>query len=341
MLSHGALIKKHLIVKITTKSCFMGIIHSMRSRLEGWLNSSNPDDKHIDYVVDIIEPRLKQVRDYRKRLREPLERCRAHCRAMVTEIPGPIKLSRNGYGGDPFIRAAFTKAEHLEELLFHTDKGRLSSELSGSQRVALLTMTSREKTIFGRKQLGNMMVTETAMRAITFTDHTLVGLSSTVASSREALEKYTLDIIAEAAARELSEARTRLVDLNERQQRLRAMEKMFGTATGGTMGCVFVPYDPDKAEKQKAIEKLLAETEDQIDSAKSRSETPQDWLRIIEDFLSKPDEILNMRLISLRLNWKNVLTEDPGEKADTITFATFTLADEMQREGVLVQYELD
>ena len=32
--------------------------------------------------------------------------------------------------------------------------------------------------------------------------------------------------------------------------------------------------------------------------------------------------------------------DDPNEKADTITFATFTLADEMQREGVLVEYEL-
>jgi len=47
-----------------------------------------------------------------------------------------------------------------------------------------------------------------------------------------------------------------------------------------------------------------------------------------------------MQRISLRLNWKNVLTDDPNEKAETITFATFTLSDEMQREGVLVEYNL-
>ena len=319
----------------------MGIFHSMRSRIEGWLNNSDrdPENELIDYVVDIIEPKLKQVRNYRERLREPLTMCRGHCRAMVSEIPGPIKLKRNGHGGDPLIKAAFSKSELLDNLLNQADLLKTSASLSGTDRVALLTMASRERTIFGRKQLANMMVADAAMRAITFTDHNIVGLSTTVADSRKALEKHSLDILAEAAARKLSEARTTLVDLNQRQQSLRAMEKMFGAGTRPSMGCVFVPYDPEKSKKLKEIEKLMADTEDEIASARSRSETPENWLTMVENYLSKPDDILNMRLITLRLNWKNVLTDDPSEKADTISFATFTLADEMQREGVLVEYE--
>ncbi len=321
----------------------MGIFHSMRSRIEGWLHNSDrdPENELIDYVVDIIEPKLKQVKNYRERLRAPLNTCRGHCRAMVSEIPGPIKLKRNGHGGNPLIKAAFSKSELLDNLLNQADLLKTSASLSGTERVALLTMASRERTIFGRKQLANMMVADAAMRAITFTDHNIVGLSTTVANSRKALEKHSLDILAEAAARKLSEARTTLVDLNQRQQSLRAMEKMFGAGTRPSMGCVFVPYDPEKSKKLKEIEKLMADTEDEIASARSRSETPENWLTMVENYLSKPDDILNMRLITLRLNWKNVLTDDPSEKADTISFATFTLADEMQREGVLVKYEHD
>ena len=318
----------------------MSVFHSMRNRIEGWFHTGDPDNELIDYVVNIIEPKLKLAKGYRKRLREPLEICREHCRALVAEIPGPIKLRRNGHGGDPFIKAAFTKSELLENLLNQADLARSSALLSGEVRVALLTMTSRERTIFGRKQFGDLMVADAAMRAVTFTDHALVGLSTTLESSRGALEKYSLDILAEAAARELSEVRTKLVDLNQRQERLRAMGKMFGTGTGARMGCVFVPYDPEKSKKQKEIRELLTETEEEIASARSKSETPDDWLTIVENNLTRPDDILNMRRISLRLNWKNVLTDDPSEKADTITFATFTLADEMQREGVLVEYEL-
>jgi hypothetical protein len=303
------------------------------------IRTSDPDHELVDYAVNIIEPNLKLAKNYHTRLREPLKICRAHCRALVAEIPGPIKLRRNGNRGDPFIRAAFTKAEQLEELLNRADQVTSSAPLSGTQRVALLTMTSKERTIFGTRRMGDMVVGDAAMRAVTFTDHTIVGLSSNLASSREALEQYTFDILIEAAAKQLSEIRTRLVDLNQRQQWLRTMGKMFGEETRADMGCMFVPYDPEKSRKQKEIDKLLAETEDELASAREGTETPDDWLKIVEQFLSTPDDILNMRLMSLRLNWKNVLTDDPSEKADIITFATFTVADEMQREGVLVEYE--
>jgi hypothetical protein len=303
------------------------------------IRSSDPGNERIDYAVDIIEPQLRLAKNYRARLREPVKLCRAHCRALVEEIPGPIKLRRNGNRSDPFIRAAFTRAEQLEELLSRADQTGSSATLSGRQRVALLTMTSKERTIFGTRRMGDMMVGDAAMRAVTFTDHAIVGLSSNLASSREALEQYTFDILIEAAARHLSEIRTRLVDLNQRQQWLRTMGKMFGEETRADMGCMFVPYDSEKSRKRQEVDKLLAQTEDELVSAKSGKETPEDWLKIVEQFLSTPEDVLNMRLMSLRLNWKNVLTDDPGEKADVITFATFTVADEMQREGVLVEYE--
>ena len=249
-------------------------------------------------------------------------------------------LNRNGYGSDPLLRTLFLKSEQFEQLLNQADLQRTENHLSGSRRVALLSMASKEKTIFGRKQHGEMMVADAAMRAITFTDHILVGLATNLSESKHALEKHALDIIAEAAARHLSEARTRLVDLRERQERLRAMEKMFGSRSGRSMGSAIAQYDPEQSEKQQEIEHLLAETEDKLAVARSRSETPEDWLKIVAAFLSRPSDILSMKRISLRLNWKNVITDDPSEKADIITLGTFNIGDELQREGVLVEYEL-
>ncbi|NNK95660.1 MAG: hypothetical protein HKP41_15015 [Desulfobacterales bacterium] len=318
----------------------MSIFRSIWSRIGGgWRHASKPEDELIDYFVTTVEPELKRVKGYRKRLREPLRICRGHCKSLVAEIPGPIIVRRTEHCDDPFIRAAFTGSNRIEDLFDHANGTISQAKLSGTRRFALLTMTSREKTIFGRKQLGDMMVGDAAMRTVDFNDHNIVGLATTLASSREALEKYTLEIIAEAAAQELSAIRTKLVDLRQRQEWLRTMNKMFGTGTSVNMGCVFVPFDPEKQKKQQEIEQLMVENEDEIASARSESEAPENWLTIVENFLSKPEDILNMRLISLRLNWSNVLTDDPKEKADTITFATFTLADEMQREGVLIVYE--
>ena len=184
-----------------------------------------------------------------------------------------------------------------------------------------------------------MIVGDAAMRTINFTDHNLVGLATTLTNSRKALEKYSLEIIAEATARQLSEIRTKLVDLRQRQEWLRAMNKMLGGEKKAGMGCVFVPFDPEKQQKQQKLKQMLVETESEIAAASSESGMPEDWLTIVENFLATPEDIMSMQLVSLRLNWSNVLTDDPDEKAETITFATFTLADEMQREGILVAYD--
>ena len=271
-------------------------------------------------------------------MREPLQICREHCRSIVAEIPGPIYLKRSGYSDDPVIKAAFSRPDLVADLLKRADGTTAQATLPGTDRIGLLTMRSTEKTIFGSKKMGNMIVGDAAMRTITFTDHNLVGLATTFESSQEALRKFSFEIIAEATARELSGIRTRLVDLRKRQEWLRGTYKMFGSGKG-TMGCVFVPFDPEKQKKQKKLEQMLEETTNEIASARSESETPEDWLTIVEEFLSSPENILSMRLVSLRLDWSNVLTDDPEEKANTITFATFTLADEMQRDGILVSYE--
>lgn len=316
-----------------------GVFQTMLNRVGEVFQTNQPEDEFIDYVVNTIEPKLKQVRGYRKRLQEPLNHCREHCKALVAKIPGPIYLKQSDFHDHPVIKATFAGSGRIEEILRRADSAADQSPISGTERVALLTMTSKQKTVFGRKKQGNMMMADTAMRAITFTNHNIVGLAATLDDSKKALEKYCLEIIAEAAARELSEIRTKLVDLRQRHEWLRAMHKMFGAEQQSGMGCVFVPFDPEKAQKQQKLKQMMAETEGEIAEASRKSETPEKWLTIVEDFLSKPEDILGMQLVSLRLDWSNVLTDDPEEKADTITLGTFTLADEMQREGVLVAYD--
>lgn len=317
-----------------------GVVRSLFTRFSKMFQSSLPEDKLIDYVVNTVEPRLKEVKGYRQRLQVVLRGCRGHCRAMVAEIPGPVMLKTTAYRDEPVIKASFTGPEPIEKLLTRAADSPLEHDSSRPLRVGLLTMRSTEKKIFGRKKQGEMILGDVAMRSINFTEHNLVGLAATLAESRKSLEKLSLEIIAEAAARELSEIRTRLVDLRQRQERLRAMRKMFGgDGTGAGMGCVFVPFDPEKHKKKKKLEQMLVDTENEIAAASNESETPENWLTIVENFLSRPEDIISMRLITLRLDWSNVLTHDPDEKANTITLATFTMADEMQREGVLVAYD--
>lgn len=312
----------------------------MKKWFAGPDSAEQAENELIDHFVSIIEPRLKQVRGYREKLRRPIQMCQAHCRAVVSEIPGPILVKRSGTTDDSLIRAVFLAENNLQSLVKRVD-AEYNGSLEGSRRFGLLTMRSTEKTVFGRKKQGDVILGDMAMRAITFIDHNIVGLSNSLPNSMKALESFCLDIMAESASRELSEKRTNLVDLRDRKEKLRAMSRMFGKGQVDGMGAIVVPFDPEYKEKKRRLQEMIIETDHEIVNAIKKSQTPEDWLLIMADFLSRPKDILSMHVVSLRLDWSNILTSDPDEKANTISLAAFSLSHEMQREGVLIAYDRD
>lgn len=309
---------------------------SISERLAKWYRDRQTENQLIEYLVATVEPKIRTVSGYRKRLRIPLQICLQHCKSMVTQIPGPIHLKRSNYYSDPLIKAAFVGSAKIEDLLASPEAQMPLRNPSDSERFALLTMTSTEKTIFGPKKQGDMIVGDAAMQTITFTDHKIVGLGATLESSRDELEKLSLEVIAEAAARQLAARKSHLAELRHQHESLRAMSRMFGG--GSRARSVFGVYNMEEQEKLRKIEQLLKETELELAAVSKEIEAPKDRLVMLEGFLGAPDKILDMRLVSFRLDWKNVVTSDAEEEAQAFTLAHFSLTDELQREGVLIAY---
>ena len=90
---------------------------SFAERLKKWYRDRQDDAQVIDYVVETVEPKIKDVRGYRQSLRQPLELCLQYCKTMITQIPGPIYLKPPNYYADPLINAAFVGSEKIEDLL--------------------------------------------------------------------------------------------------------------------------------------------------------------------------------------------------------------------------------
>lgn len=310
---------------------------SISERLTRWYRNRQTETQLIEYLVETVEPKIREVSGYRGRLRIPLQTCLQHCRAMVAQIPGPIHLKRSNYYSDPLIKAAFVGSTKIEDLLASPEAQMVQQNRSDSERFALLTMTSTEKTIFGPKKQGDMIVGDAAMRTVTFTDHKIVGLGATLESSRNELERLSLEVITEAAAGQLAARKSHLAELHQQHESLRAMSRMFGG--GSRARSVFGVYNLEEQEKLKKIEHLLKETELELAAVSKEIEAPKDRLAMLESSLSAPEKILAMHLVSLRLDWKNVVTSDAEEEAQAFTLAHFSLTDELQREGVLIAYE--
>jgi hypothetical protein len=313
---------------------------SIMASIKKWFHGRPEADRElIDSIVETVEPKIKGVRGYQKRLLRPLQLCQEHCRKIVAGIPGPIYLKHSDYYADPLINAAFAGSEKIEDLLSKSETLSLSAENpTGPKRVALLTMTRTDRTIFGRSKHGDLIVGDERLKSITFSDHKIVGLAETVESSHKLLEKYILEIIIDSASHQLAARRADIGELRQRREKLQAMWEMFG---GTSHADKFSGLDhPDEDEKLEKVESMLEKTEKELSTAIKSYDTPKDWLIFLEHYLSAPEKILAVSLVSLRLDWRNVITEDPDDKANTITFAQCSIAEEVTRDAVFIAYTI-
>ena len=311
---------------------------SVLESMKGWFQDSRAEFERIEAIVETIEPKIKHVRGYRKQLQRPFEVCREHCKKIVAGIPGPIYLKNSHDYSDPLIKAAFAGSEKIEDLLAKRETSSPEAALSpGSERVALLTMTRTDRTIFGRSKHGEMITGDERLTSTTFSDHKIVGLAETFEASRKQLEKYILKIITDSASHELAVRRADLGALKQRQEELRAMREMFGgdNHTHEMVGTASV----DEAENLEKVESMLEETETELSTAMKGYETPKERLAFLEQYLLDPEKIVSVNLVSLRLDWRNVLTENPDEKADTITFAQCAFGEDVTRYAAFIAYK--
>ena len=85
---------------------------------------------------------------------------------------------------------------------------------------------------------------------------------------------------------------------------------------------------------------MLQESGDELVHAKEGNTTPEDWLNVLIGHLNIPEKIMQIEPFEMRLDWKNVLTDDPAEKANIFTLAQCSLADKTRWDAVLISQSI-
>ena len=298
--------------------------------IKQWLHERQLENEVLDHLVETVDPQIKKVRGHRNKLREPLALCKQYGENLVSKIPGPILADRKKWSSTPQLKALFAGAENPKELLA-AEPGEKPA------RYLLLTMTRTEKTIFGRKKRGEMVVGDARMQTVTFTDHKVFPLGETEIEARAALEQLSIETIILTASRKLVKVLAELSDLHQQQSNLKAMSKMFGGRGRGHN--VFGVQTLEQREKLDKVTELLEETEQDLELYRSKLETPKQRLDSLAEYLSHPEKILTSEPFSLLLDWRNVIIDQPEDKAVPLELTQFSLPDEMQRDGVLIGFE--
>ena len=188
----------------------MGIL----SGLGHWLGSSPPDEalrQAVDRAVETVDPLLKTVSGYERKLGPVVSRALAYCEALAADIPGPVAVNPPAFSADPLVHALFAGAGDIGEMLgksrevrdFFADPGNGGE----GEFYALLGMRRREKEVTGRALNGDTVRTGVPQRLLYFADHTLRELGSRHETTRRRLQAAAFDSLARGFAACVAELR--------------------------------------------------------------------------------------------------------------------------------------
>lgn len=319
------------------------------SRIGAWIGSvwkrlqpqaaDDPVVQATDRVVQIADPVIRQAKRYRQVLAEPIAGSMQYFQSISKMLPGPIVLDPKRYYDDPTVKALFASPDQLDEVLrFNPEINKLRKQGQVGEKVAMMTMLQEERTIFGHKQEGELLVRDVRQQAMSFSDHRIVAPSADLDTTRDGIVNRGLEVLATVAMERITTLRANKAELQGKKEYLQGMVKIFGGRSHRQE--LFAAPTVHNREELRKVEQKLAEVEQELEALRQQIALPEQSLAHLEEIMRQPETMLVTRQQTLRLNWMGVRVDDePGSEGNDITLAEFAMED-VRRSAVLVSFTL-
>jgi hypothetical protein len=315
-------------------------IGTLWRNLQGRGDGDDPVREATEHVVQLADPVIRQAKRYRQVLHAPITGAMAHFRSLTAAIPGPVALNRNQYHDNPLVKALFASPDELEEVLrLSPEVNRFRKQGQAGEVMAMMTMQQDERTIFGHKQEGELLVRDVRQQAVSFSDHRIVAVAPDLEATKAGIVNRGLEVMATFAMERITTLRSRKAELQGQREYLKGMMKILGGKSH--MQEMFAAPTLKNREELQKVEKALAEVNGELDELQEQIALPEHSLGHLEEIIRRSDVLLRVRNQSLRLNWMNVRVDDPSDReASEITLAEFSIEEVLRRSAVLVTFPL-
>lgn len=264
--------------------------------------------ERIDEAAAAIDPLIRQVHGYEKKLAPALQHALDYCEDIAVRIPGPIAVNRGAFVSDPLVHALFGSADGIDQMLATSQcvRDHLSQmTLESGQCCALLGMRIHEKKGFGAALSGEIVRADVAQTTLYFSDHTLAEPTRDEASARQRLRDVLFDGIVKGIAAHVGDVRTEHASL--------AREKAM------TQAQVRARLEPETHTRRLAsLHEQLTATADALQ--------PGALLDTLATALTAPEPFLHLDPVDLSVDRAGVISKD-AKDADTLHFVELTSRD--------------
>lgn len=285
----------------------MGIL----SGLGRWLRAAPPPDEAlrgaIEQAVATVDPLLKTVSGYQRKLAPAVARALEHCAALADAIPGPIDINQRAFGADSLVHALFAAPGDIGDMLGKSRELRDfiadPAQCPADEFFALLGMRRREKSVTGMALQGGVLQNDVPQRLLYFADHTLGELGGDHDTTRLRLRAAAFDSLARGFAACVAELRQQRHDARTAW----AMEQASAAAGRSERGQVL------EDRQRQAIASL----------------TPESMLNAFAEWLAAPEAHLYLKPTEVTVDRMGVISGNPaaGGNFTTLSFPELVARD--------------
>lgn len=212
------------VLRLTSTSAPAMSFTNIFSRLAGSLFGGPPIDPGdaidpamlddaVDAIVDAVEPRIRVVPRYRKRLAPAATRTIRFMRSLAPALLAPIELSRAAWSADPYINAFFATVADVPAALGRSDELRVFFDAPANSQAeaayALLAMRREERNVLAPALVDGEVRRDVAQTTAAFTGHVMFAIAAEPLVMRRLIGEAILERLAGLALERIVATRER------------------------------------------------------------------------------------------------------------------------------------
>jgi hypothetical protein len=269
----------------------------------------------VEQVVDQVNPRLRAVSGYRRRLFPVVEKTLAYAGELAARAPEPLLFDRQRWAQDPRVNALFGDLEGMRRVLTGPEVRRfLRDRPLGGDCYAMLASAPDLRTQLGMELAGEAVQRDVRQTTLSFSDHQILLAGETEAEVRGRLAALATETLVGIAVEDILLREARITELDDR---LRIVRIKARALEARSRGAAFDPAGGTAQLREAASLRARAgELEQELAGARAGLEGLEDYLDRLIERLARPEDRLSLKEVRLRLDRMNIVRAG-GTDADS------------------------
>lgn len=274
----------------------------------------------VERIVEVVNPRLKLVHRYGKRLAPAVETSLGYVDGIVAAIPPAREASAAAWSTDSYLQAFFARGDEIARAFSRSAAVRtyFDAHPEASHGFAVLGMEMVERKILGMGLEGDQVRSDVEQTTVSFGDWRVRVCTAAEAELRATLGSLLVDQMAIEGLGRAATDQDRRSELEKERALLKTRLKLLERQGAGARAAL--GGEPVDASAQARIAAQLEENTQELGRIPGGPQLLEGELERVREVLADPAQYLHVSARRLRMDRMNVVAGSAVQDAREFEF---------------------